>query len=60
MAPVEVHLKSFSNKLKFVPEPFRQNTRVSLRVRKLPPERVGRRSDDPLDLSEGFLIHGPT
>lgn len=32
MAPVEMHLKSFSNKLEFMADPFRKNTSVPLGV----------------------------
>jgi hypothetical protein len=37
MAPIAVHLKSLGHKLKFMTESFRQNARVPLRIRNLPP-----------------------
>lgn len=57
MTPVEMHLKSFGNKLEFMPEPFRQNTGVPFGVRKFSSKGVGRCSDELLDLCEGFLVH---
>lgn len=42
MTPVEMHLKSFGNKLKFVTEPFRQNASVPFGVRELSPKGVSR------------------
>ncbi|HWF61947.1 MAG TPA: hypothetical protein VN666_16805 [Nitrospira sp.] len=52
MAPVEMHLKSFGNKLQFVTKSFRQNTSVPLGVSDVYPEGVGRCSDELLDLCE--------
>lgn len=52
MTAVEMHLKSFGNKLEFVTKPFRQNTSVPFGVRKFSSNGVGRCSDEPLDLFE--------
>ena len=52
MTPVEMHLKSFGNKLEFVTKPFRQNTCMPFGVRELPPKSVGCCSDELLDLGE--------
>jgi hypothetical protein len=52
MPPVEMHLKSFGNKLEFVTEPFRQYTRVPVGVHDLSAEGVGRCSDELLDWGE--------
>jgi hypothetical protein len=57
MTPVEMHLKSSGNKLKFVTEPLRQNTSVPFGVRDVSSKRVGRCRDELLDLRERFLIH---
>lgn len=57
MTPVEMHLKSFGNKLKLVTDPLRQNTSVPFGVREISSKRVGRCSDKLLDLCERFLIH---
>lgn len=52
MTPVNVQLKSFGNKLKFMVESFRQNARMPFRVRGLPSKGVGRCNDELLDLRE--------
>lgn len=52
MTPVEMHLKSFSNKLEFVKKPFRQNTGMSSEVREFSTNGIGRCSDEVLDLRE--------
>jgi hypothetical protein len=57
MTPVEMHLKSFSNKLNLVTEPLRQNTSMPFGVREISSKRFGRCSDELLDLRERFLIH---
>lgn len=57
MTPVEMHLESFGNKLKLVTDPLRQNTSVPFGVREISSKRVGRCSDELLDLCERFLIH---
>lgn len=57
MTPVEMHLKSFGNKLEFVTESFRQNPGMPFGVHEFTAKSVGCRSDELLDLCEGFLIH---
>jgi len=52
MTPVEMHLKSFSNKLEFVTEPFRQHASVPFGVHEFSTEGVGRCRDELLDLCE--------
>jgi hypothetical protein len=49
---VEMHLKSFSNKLEFVTESFCQHTSVPLGVSDVSPEAVGRCRDELPDLRE--------
>lgn len=57
MAPVEMHLKSFGNKVRFVREPLLQNTSMPFGVREISSKRVGRCSDELLDLRERFSVH---
>lgn len=52
MPPVEMHLKSFGNKLKFMTEPFRQNTSMPFGVREFSLKGIGRCSNELLDLRE--------
>lgn len=52
MTPIEMHLKSFGNKLEFVTEPLRQNTSMSFGICEFSPKGVGRGSDELLDLRE--------
>ena len=52
MTPVEMHLKSFGNKLEFVTEPFRQKAGVPFGVHELSPKGVGRCRDELLNLCE--------
>lgn len=52
MPSVEMHLKSFSNKLEFVTESFCQHTSVPLGVSDVSPEAVGRCRDELPNLRE--------
>jgi hypothetical protein len=52
MTPVEVHLKSFANKLEFMTKPFRQHTSMPFGISELSPNGVCRCSDELLDLCE--------
>lgn len=57
MTLVEMHLKSFGDKLEFMTDPFRQNTSMPFGIHEFSTEGVGRCRDELLDLCERFLIH---
>ncbi len=57
MTPIKMYLKSFSNQLEFVTDPFRQNASVPFGIREFSSKSIGRCSDELLDLCEGFLVH---
>ena len=57
MTPVEMHLKSFGNKLEFMTKPFRQHTSMPFGIGEFSPNGVCRCSDELLDLCERFLVH---
>jgi len=52
MTPVEMHLKSFSDELEFVTEPFRQYASVPFGVHEFSSKGIGRCSHELLDLGE--------
>jgi hypothetical protein len=59
MTPIEVHLKSLSNELKFVPKSFSKDTRVSFAVSNLSPKGFSGSANNLLNLRERFLVHIP-
>jgi hypothetical protein len=50
MAPIEMHLKSFGNKLELMPESFCEDTSVTLAIGNFSPKGFGSSTDNLLNL----------
>jgi hypothetical protein len=57
MTPMEVHLKSLSNELKFVSECFAKHTCVSFAVSNLCTKGFSGSANNLLNLRDRFLVH---